>query len=106
MQIVTAFLKFENDSINTFFKLFDAQVQLIFQYGAEIGGLDKGIDIERVHKFAMKRLLHVTTITPNDIVYGELGRYPIHIHSYLSCIRYWLKIINMNDNAYPKIVYR
>ena len=106
IRILKILYKFENNSVNVFFKLFDAQVQPIFQYGAEIWGLDKCNDIEKVHIFAMKRFLQVSTITPNDIVYGELGRYPVYINSYLSCIRYWLKIINMDDKRLPKKCYK
>ena len=54
----------------------------------------------------MKRFLHVTSITPNDIVYVELGRYPVNINFYLSCVRYWLKIINMEDRRLPKKCYK
>ena len=106
IKILKILYRFENNSVNIFFKLFDTQVQPIFQYGAEIWGLDKGTDIEKVHIFAMKRFLHVTSITPNDIVYGELGRYPVYINSYLSCVRYWLKIINMDERRLPKKCYK
>ena len=47
--------------------------------------MDKFDQIERVHLYACKRILRVLGKTPNDIVYGELGRYPL-----------WIKIISKN----------
>ena len=44
--------------------------------------MDKFDQIERVHLYACKRFLHVLDKTPNDIVYGELGRYPLGSQAY------------------------
>ena len=43
----------------------------------KIWGYNKYEQIESVHLFACKRFLHVQNKTPNDVVYGELGRYPL-----------------------------
>ena len=49
-----------NDSLEVFLKLFDAQVQPIAQYRTELWSLDKAaIHIERVHLYALKRFLGV-----------------------------------------------
>ena len=49
-----------NNSVEVFLKLFDAQVQPITQYGSELWGLDKAaIHIEKVHLYALKRFLGV-----------------------------------------------
>ena len=70
-------------------KIFDAQVQPIVVYGAEIWGLDSGSSvIENVHLFGLKRYLGVDRRTPNDLVYGEVGRFPIQINACVRCIRY------------------
>ena len=99
--------RFQNSSIDVFFRLFDAQVQPILLYGAEIWGLEKGKDIEKVHLIAMKKLLFVPVQTPNDIIYGELGRYPLYINAYLACIKYWLRILlSMDANRIPVHCYK
>ena len=36
---------------------------------------------------------------------GDCGRLPLYVQYVSKCIKYWLKIIHMNDNRYPKIVY-
>ena len=106
LSILQTMYRFENSSIDVFCRLFDAQVQPILQYGAEIWGMEKGVEIEKIHIFAMKRFLKVNRYTPNDIIYGELGRYPIYINSYIACIRYWLKILIMDENRLPFKCYK
>ncbi|WP_419612590.1 hypothetical protein, partial [Thiolapillus sp.] len=85
-----------NNSVEVFLKLFDAQVQPIVQYGSELWGLDKAaVHIEKVHLFALKKFLALDMRTPNDLVYGETDRFPITLNSAIRCIRYWLKLTCM-----------
>jgi hypothetical protein len=93
-------------SFDIYMKLFDCQVQPIMQYGAEIWGLDKAAQhCEKVHLFALKKFLHVELRTPNDLVYKELNRYPVTINFVISCIRYWLRLLAMDDDRLPKKAY-
>ena len=73
--VLSKLYKFEDNTIAIFAKIFDAQVQPIAQYGAEVLGLQKNACTEKVHLFAMKRFWGVGWRTPNDIVYGEFGRF-------------------------------
>ena len=85
---------FGEQSPKLFFKLFDCQIQPMLTYGSEVWGLmaDLGV-VERIHLFAIKkRLLKVSPRTPNLLVYGETGRYPLYICPYTRCIKYWLSI--------------
>ena len=89
LKILCILFKLNSSSVHLYFKLFDAQVQPVVQYGAEIWGLDAAAqNIEKVHLFAMKKFLGVESRTPNDFVYGDLGRYPIYLNSYVRCISY------------------
>ena len=97
---------YNNQSVNIFFKLFDARIQPIMQYGSEIWGFDEAAqECEKVHLYALKRFLYVDRRTPNDLVYCELQRYPITINSFVSCIRYWLKIMYMDAHRLPNKAY-
>ena len=97
---------YNNYSFDVFRQLFDAQVQPIMQYGAEIWGLDDASQhCEKVHVMALKKFLLVNTRTPNGFVYKELNRYPIVINSAMRCVRYWLKLLHMNDDRIPKKAY-
>ena len=105
--VMTKLYRINNDSLSVFFKLFDAQIQPIVQYGAEIWGLENASSvIENIHLFAMKRFLGIGTKTPNDLVYGELGRYPIYLNSIICCVRYWLKLVSMEERRLPFKAYR
>ena len=81
-----------------FFKIFDAQVQpVIVLYGAEIWGLESSSSvIDNVHLFGLKRYLGVDRGIPNDLVYGEVGRFPIQMNASVRCIRYWLKLTRID----------
>ena len=58
-----------------FFKLFDVQIQPVLNYGAEAWGLEADLKVvERIHLFALKRLLNVSSRTPSVMVYGETGQ--------------------------------
>ena len=89
-----------------FLKIFDAQVQPIL-YGAEIWGLDSSSSvIDNVHLFGLKRYLGVDRRTPNDLVYGEVGRFPIQMNVSVCCIRYWLILARMHEHRLPLRAYK
>ena len=55
---------------------------------------------------ACKQFLGLPRSTPNAIIYGELGRYPLYINSSIKSIKYWLNLLQMNDDRLPKQAYR
>jgi hypothetical protein len=85
-----------------FFQLFDAQVKSMLLYAAEIWGTLRLSIIESAHTFACKRLLGLSDKTPNHLVYGDTGRYPLYIDSCIASVRYWLKLENMSNDRIPK----
>jgi len=104
IQIIRSINKIQCFSPNVFFKMFDAQVQPLLLYGAEIWGVDNCDVIEGVHLFALKRFLNVSMQTPNSMVYGETGRHPLQINAMTRSVKYWLTIQSMDDSRYPKKV--
>ena len=40
------------------------------------------------------------------MVYGELGRYPLFVNSTLRCLKYWLRVLKMDDIRIPKQAYK
>ena len=83
-----------------FLDLFHKLISPILNYGSEVWGFHKASAIETVHMQFCKNLLDVKQSTQNDFVYGELGRL-----RYISIMRYWLKIINLEENKYVKCIY-
>jgi len=53
----------------------------------------------------MKQLLGVRTQTQNNFVYGELGRFLLQTNRNISIIRYWLKVIALDNRKCSKTVY-
>jgi len=59
----------------------------MLSYGSEVWGLDADhTPIERVHLFALKRVVNRSLRTPKLMVYGETGRYPLFVNIYVICI--------------------
>ena len=92
-----------DDSI--FFKLFDAQVKPLLLYASEIWGFTRFSAIEAAHLFACKLSLRVSPKTPNTMIYGELGRYPLYIDSTISTLRYWFKLQSLLLCRLPRQAY-
>ena len=86
-------------------KLFDVLVGSVLNYGAEIWGYHKAGDVEKLHTKFCRYLLNVRKSTNIIGLYGELGRFPLIIFRQLSMLRYWIKLLNSNDNFLPKKVY-
>ena len=89
-----------------FFKIFECQVQPILLYASEVWGLNKCSVIETVHLYSLKQFMNVHTKTPNIMIYGDTGRYPLSINAAMRLAKYQLKILRMEDERLPKQVYR
>ena len=75
-------------------------------YGAEIWGVDNSSYVkEKLHLFAMKKMLGVGMRTPNDLINGKLRRFPIYINAQIRCVRYWLKLTRMSEQRLPFKAY-
>lgn len=95
-----------NLSVDCQLDMFDKMVLPILLYGYEIWGYEKLDILERVHLRFCKLILKVKKSTPNFIVYGELGRHPLHVHIKTRIISYWSNIIKSKHNKYTSIMYR
>jgi len=105
--IMSKLYRIDCKSINVFLKFFDVQVQPIVLYVAEIWGLEIWSSMtDNVHLFGLKRYLGVDRKTPNDLVYGEVGRLPIQINACVRCIRYCLKLMRMEEHRLPLRAYK
>lgn len=105
MGIFRLLKSFPDVSYSTFFKIFDTKVQPILMYSAELWGHTRLDSIERVHLLACKRFLGVPRSTPNKIVYGDIGRYPLYIASAVKLIKYWFKLLSMSRDRLPRQAY-
>ena len=81
----------------------DSVVKVV--YGSKIWGMQMDLQIQKAHLFALKRLLNVSPKTPNDMVYGETGRTPLHMDAKVSSIRFWLRLMRMEAERLPRKAY-
>ena len=95
----------KNLSLVVLFELFDKQIVPILLYGSEIWGTTECEVIEKVHKKFLKRVLGVGQNAPDAFIYGETGRCPLFVLYYVRCINYWIHILEMDDDRYPKRCY-
>ena len=105
MEILKSLRKLNTFDPSIFWKLFDAQVEPMITYAAEVWGLSKVTELERVHTFAIKRFLNVPLHSSNVLVYGETGRQPLYVRTYVKCIKYWLKLTRLPSERICKQAY-
>ena len=75
-------------------ELFEKMVQPILLYGSEVWGFANLDVLERVVLKYLKLILNMKTSTPNFIVYGETGVYPIYIDIYCRMISFWATLVS------------
>lgn len=105
-QILRCLYKLGNVQADVFFKIFDAQVLPVLMYGAELWGYQRFEALERIQAFACRRLLNAGSRAPRVMVLGDLGRLPVYVQTAVRCIKYWLRIVKLDDKRLPKIAYR
>ena len=75
-------------------------VKPILLYGCEIWGFGNNDVLEKVHLKFCKMILNLKTSTPNYMIYGELGRYPVEIDIKIRIISFWAKLFVENNPKY------
>ena len=80
-------------------KLFDALVSTTLNYGAQIWGMHKSPDVETMHSKFCRKMLCVKKSTNLEALYGELGTIPMYIQRKIIMIKYWMKILSLNENS-------
>ena len=94
-----------NISSQDMFKIFDASVKPILCYGSHIWGYQYVDRIEKVHIKFCKKLCLLSCNTCDFLALGECGRLPLCITYMSNCVKYWLHVVRMNNNRYPKQCY-
>ena len=87
-------------------KLFDSLVSSVLNYASEVWGYDNCKDIEIVHEKFCRYLLGVKKSTNIAAMYGELGRMPLRVVRNLRMLKYWIRILeNNNENPFAYRIY-
>ena len=85
--------------------MFDCMIEPILLYGSEIWGSENIDVIEQIHLKFCKRILGVRNTTPNYMVYGELGRFPLRIRVKVRMMSFWARVVQ-NESKLCNSLYR
>ena len=96
---------FGNINISDMLKMFDTSVKPILCYGSQIWGYQYVDKIEKVHIQFCKKICYLSLNTCDSFALGECGRLPLCTTYMPNCIKYWLGLIRMENNRYPKQCY-
>lgn len=96
---------FKRMPYNIYWHLFDKMVLPILTYGAEVWGYSTHACIENVQNNFCKFVLNVPINAPNVAARGECGRVTVKVHCILKLIKYWCKLLQMEDSRLPRACY-
>ena len=88
------------------FKIFDTKIVPILHYGSELWGHTEAPAIENVHLKFCKFVLNIYNSPLIHVaVRGELGRHTMRAVRLVRIIKYWLRILNMDNTRYVPQCY-
>ena len=86
-------------------EMFHCMVSPILLYGSEVWGYNIARDVELLQLKYLKHVLFVHSKTCNDVVYGELGVYPLEISIKCRMINFWVKLLNGKNSKLSYLMY-
>ena len=93
-------------SLHLQLKIFDTQIQPIFNYGSEIWYTGNQVDeFETLHLCYIERCLGVKISTTTLAVFGETGRFPLILQHKESILKYWFRLLSLPQDTLLRNVY-
>ena len=91
--------------VDTLIHLFDCVVKPILLYGSEIWGYCNIDILERIQRRFLKIILKLNRNTPNNMVYGEVGCYPLSLSVKTRMVTFWHKLVTTKKTKISSILY-
>ena len=88
-----------------FEKLFNSCVVPILDYGASVWGTKQFQSIDNVQHRALRYFLGVHRFTPILALYGDSGWLPSLYRRWICVLRYWNRLLSMDNNRLTKRVF-
>jgi len=89
----------------TYSKLFDSGVTSVMDYAAEVWGYSDYTCSNKVTERAMRAFLGVHRFTPLAFLYGDMMWLKPRYRRWLSMLRFWNRLISMDDNRIAKHIF-
>ena len=87
-------------------QMFDSMVSPILLYGSEVYGFENCSIVDSIFLQFYKIILHFKKSTSNNILYGELGRFPSDILIKARMIGFWKRVITGKQDKISSVLYR
>ena len=85
--------------------MYEKSIMPIMLYGSEIWGFENPDCLELNHLKFCKSILRLKNSTPNFMIYGELGRFPLSISIKVRMIKFWCKIVTGKRLKFSSLFY-
>ena len=95
----------KNMGFSTFTSLYEKCVSPILDYSSEIWGFKRYVKAEQVEQRAMRFFLGVHRFAPILGIQGDMGWVPSNIRWKICILRYWNRLLKMNQNRLTKQVF-
>ena len=89
----------------TYSKCFHTNICPILDYGAEVTGYSKVHKFDNVANKAMRVFLGVHKFAANNVLHGDMGWLPTKIRHKISMLRYWNRLIKMDNDRLTRIIF-
>jgi hypothetical protein len=87
-------------------KLWISMVRPLLEYGAEVWGGDGWEEAERIQNLAGRTLLGLSKTTAVEVIRGDLGWLSMKARRDLKMLKYWGRLLHMEDSRLVKQIYR
>ena len=86
--------------------MFDVQIKPILEYASEVWYHGKEIsELEKIQLRYMKGILKVKQSTSTHAIMAECGRFPMYVKQKFQAVKYWKRVLEMNNNHIVKKAY-
>lgn len=95
-----------NLSVDLQLDLFNTMIKPIILYASEIWGFNNIKILEKIQLRFLKSIFNMKSSTPNNMVYGEFGVFPLEIDIQTRMISFWVKLLDQNTTKLSNILYQ
>ena len=103
--VVSKFKQFKDIGYGCYTKMFDACVAPVLDYGSGIWGKAKVNHSDIIQNKAYRYFLGVHNFTPVAAMQADMGWLPCKQRKYLKMLRFWNRLINMQDDRLTKQIF-